>query len=54
MSDERDDLEEYISGRAARDPELPARIELALLRRERLRTFGNERKAPFARLPDRP
>ena len=41
----RDDLEDYIAQRSNRDPELPARIEASLRRRELLRALAEERRA---------
>jgi ribosome-binding protein aMBF1 (putative translation factor) len=45
MAKGRDDLEAYIAERSADDPELPARIEAALRRRELLRSLADERRA---------
>jgi ribosome-binding protein aMBF1 (putative translation factor) len=45
MGRARDDLETYIAERTAEDPELPARIDAALRRRELLRSLGDERRA---------
>jgi ribosome-binding protein aMBF1 (putative translation factor) len=41
----RDDLEDYIAERAQTDPELPARVDAALRRRELLRALAEERRA---------
>lgn len=45
MGRPQDDLEIYIAERTASDPELPARINAALRRRELLRALGDERRA---------
>jgi ribosome-binding protein aMBF1 (putative translation factor) len=45
MAKGRDDLEAYIAERSADDPELPARIDAALRRRELLRSLADERRA---------
>ncbi len=45
MARARDDLEAYIAQRTADDPELPARIDAALRRRELLRALADERRA---------
>lgn len=45
MAREGDDLEAYIAERSVGDPELPARIDAALRRREFLRTLADERRA---------
>jgi ribosome-binding protein aMBF1 (putative translation factor) len=45
MAKGRDDLEAYIVERSAADPELPARIDAALRRRELLRSLADERRA---------
>lgn len=45
MGKGRDDLETYIAERSADDPELPARIDAALRRRELLRSLADERRA---------
>ena len=45
MAKGRDDLEAYIVERSADDPELPARIDAALRRRELLRSLADERRA---------
>src|SRR5688572_16155407 len=45
MGRARDDLETYIAERTASDPELPARIDAALRRRELLRSLADERRA---------
>jgi ribosome-binding protein aMBF1 (putative translation factor) len=44
MGRARDDLEDYITERTERDPELPARIDAALRRRELLRSLADERR----------
>lgn len=41
----RDDLETYIAERSGDEPELPARIDAALRRRELLRALADERRA---------
>jgi ribosome-binding protein aMBF1 (putative translation factor) len=45
MGRARDDLDAYIAKRTANDPELPARIDAALRRRELLRALAEERRA---------
>jgi len=45
MAKKRDDLEAYIAERSAEDPELPARIDAALRRRELLRALAEERRS---------
>ena len=44
MARERDDLEAYIAERSRDDPDLPARVDAVLRRRELLRALAEERR----------
>ena len=45
MGRRRDELQDYVAERSKADPDLPARIDAALRRRELLRALADERQA---------